>query len=550
MEKIEEMELSEFFLQHKDWKSICCLDKSNNKIYRKDTPDKDDYGYVLFSDNKMVIKWNKWNEEIFYIDEKKQYIYEDIYKNKYENINILDNENKFLIILNKLNKKFIIWNIPNILGQYIKNDNNLILYFSNKLIIKKYKKISDNFYFSESIEKNFYQIELMNNNILTKFIFNKINSEFYNINNILENGYYKINENILNMKWINGVEKKFYTNIFYSFEDLNRNGINIIKPNSIVLNNKVLFSNISLCKNKIILTSIFYKNEKIKTDLLKLDINIKSNKILKKNIYENNHYESSKMMILELEKYEEHLILNINEESIYLHQLYIPEHNISAMTLFKDDYCLLKKYLEYYSILDVTIFFIYYNGKINNKLIDFLNKNISDKYKIYLVEWDYTYWWYINKDEKHHHAQTMAINDSLHILKNYGKYTLYNDLDEYIVMNDEYSNFTHMITENQDIDMFIFKNQFCKIYNKDNLIRYEDFYEKFDLSKIILGNYWDKAREKNLIKLENINIMGVHDYFIHDINIIIKKKDISKFYHIINFEEKNREILMTEYVVN
>ena len=117
-------------------------------------------------------------------------------------------------------------------------------------------------------------------------------------------------------------------------------------------------------------------------------------------------------------------------------------------------------------------------------------------------------------------------------------------------MNDEYSNFTHMITENQDIDMFIFKNQFCKIYNKDNLIRYEDFYEKFDLSKIILGNYWDKAREKNLIKLENINIMGVHDYFIHDINIIIKKKDISKFYHIINFEEKNREILMTEYVVN
>ena len=44
--------------------------------------------------------------------------------------------------------------------------------------------------------------------------------------------------------------------------------------------------------------------------------------------------------------------------------------------------------------------------------------------------------------------------------------------------------------------------------------------------------------------------MGVHDYFIHDINIIIKKKDISKFYHIINFEEKNREILMTEYVVN
>ena len=544
------MELSEIYLQHKDWNGLCCLDKSNNKIYRKDIVDNDDYGYVSFLDNKMVIKWNKWNEEIFYINKEKQYIYENIYKNTYDSISILDNENKFVVILNKLNNKFIIWNIPHIIGKYIKNDTNLILYFTNKSIIKKYKKVSDTFYFSESIEKNFYQIELMNNNILTKFIFNRINKEFYNINDISENGYYNINENILNMKWINGIEKKFYTNIFYSFEDLNRNGINIIKPNNIVLNNKVLFSNITLCKNKIILTSIFYKNEKIKTDLLKLDINIKSNKILKRSIYENNHYESSKMMILELEKYEEHLILNINEESIYLQQLYISEHNISAMTLFKDDYCLLKKYLEYYSILGVTIFFIYYNGKINNTLIDFLNKNISDKYKIYLVEWNYTYWWFINKDEKHHHAQTMAINDSLHILKNYGQYTLYNDLDEYIVMNSEYSDFTHMITENKDIDIFVFKNQFCKIYNDDNLIRYEDFYEKFDLSKIILGNYWDKAREKNLIKLENINIMGVHDYFIHDINIIIKKKDISKFYHIINFEEKNREILMTEYVVN
>ena len=345
------MELSEIYLQHKDWNGLCCLDKSNNKIYRKDIVDNDDYGYVSFLDNKMVIKWNKWNEEIFYINKEKQYIYENIYKNTYDSISILDNENKFVVILNKLNNKFIIWNIPHIIGKYIKNDTNLILYFTNKSIIKKYKKVSDTFYFSESIEKNFYQIELMNNNILTKFIFNRINKEFYNINDISENGYYNINENILNMKWINGIEKKFYTNIFYSFEDLNRNGINIIKPNNIVLNNKVLFSNITLCKNKIILTSIFYKNEKIKTDLLKLDINIKSNKILKRSIYENNHYESSKMMILELEKYEEHLILNINEESIYLQQLYIPEHNISAMTLFKDDYCLLKKYLEYFHIL-------------------------------------------------------------------------------------------------------------------------------------------------------------------------------------------------------
>ena len=36
------------------------------------------------------------------------------------------------------------------------------------------------------------------------------------------------------------------------------------------------------------------------------------------------------------------------------------------------------------------------------------------------------------------------------------------------------------------------------------LIKYKDFTSKFDLSKIIKGNYWDKGREKFIVKLENI----------------------------------------------
>ena len=215
------------------------------------------------------------------------------------------------------------------------------------------------------------------------------------------------------------------------------------------------------------------------------------------------------------------------------------------MTLFKDDYNLLKRYLKYYQNLGVNIFYIYYNKKIDHKIIENITKINEFNSKIYLTEWNYLYWWKYDDEVKHHHAQTMAINDSLNILKNYGKYILYNDLDEYFLL-DKYNNFINLIDKNKDVDIFIFKNRFCKM--GEELIKYEDFDEKFDLSKIIEGNYWDTFREKNLIKLENINVMGVHSCFKKFNDINIHEKIVNQFYHIINFEEKYREVLMTEYI--
>jgi hypothetical protein len=276
------------------------------------------------------------------------------------------------------------------------------------------------------------------------------------------------------------------------------------------------------------------------------DINFTLEYSFKKHIYDNhNIYEPSLIFLLELDEYLENVILTIhykeNVIEIYLEQLNITDHKISAMTLFKDDYPLLKKYLEYYQNLGVNLFYIYYNKEIDHKIIEYIT-NISNGLHIYLIEWDYVYWWKYNKTINHHHAQTMAINDALHILKNYSQYLLYNDLDEYFLFG-KYIHINDMIEENKDVDIFIFKNRFCKI--GDTLIKYEDFYEKFDLTKIIEGNYWDKGREKNMIKLENINIMGIHSTY--DLKSF-KELIVNQFYHIINFEEKYRENLMTQYI--
>ena len=66
-----------------------------------------------------------------------------------------------------------------------------------------------------------------------------------------------------------------------------------------------------------------------------------------------------------------------------------------------------------------------------------------------------------------------------------------------------------------------------------NLIKYNDFDKEFDLNKIILGNYWDSGREKNLIKTDKINVMGIHKCFpnFSQKNIVLKE-NFSLFYRL------------------
>jgi len=359
-------------------------------------------------------------------------------------------------------------------------------------------------------------------------------------------GNYSFQHNILILKLRNITNKyiKFYDNIYHNNY---KNNISIIQPNTIYFNNIILFSNITLCKKNIIFTSIYYvKNLFNIEDII---IIVKNENIIKKNVYNNdNIYEPSLSIILELENIANNINIIIEYKNkqyeVFLEQLHIIDHHISAMTLFKDDYYLLNRYLKYYEDLGVNIFYIYYNNKIDYKIIDQIQKLNVNQSKIYLTEWNYIYWLKYD-NTKQHFAQTMAINDSLHILKNYSNYILYNDLDEYFLL-DTYNNLNDLINKNKDIDIFVFKNRFCKMGNE--LIKYKDFDEKFNLSNIIEGNYWDKYREKNLIKCENINVMGVHSYFKNFSQKEIKDKVVDQFYHIINFEEKHRDILMTKYI--
>jgi hypothetical protein len=543
------MNINNLYIYHRDWEGTCNLD--NNKIFRENFID--EFGIYEIKNNKLLIKWDKWNEEEFYYyNNSSIYYLKEIFENNYSTIYLLKKDDINLIILDKNNNNYILYNSINLSLNKILEDTYTI---NNDLIITNYKSIVyknliNNIYCNiEDFYNNlFFELKITNNSINETYIFNRIQKIFYNSININNRGVYNIIENCIYMNWDNGYTKKFYSNKYTNYDKINKN-INIIKPVNIIIDNRVLFSNISLCKNKIILTSMHFKSKNWDYNLL--NINISNCTIINKTIIDNDdQYESSTVIILELDVYLNNLFLNITyrdkyKVNVYLEQLNIHEHKISAMTLFKDDYHLLKRYLKYYSNLGIDIFYLYYNKKIDYLLVEEITKLNENNYIIYLVEWDYIYWWK-DKDEssKYHHAQLMAINDSLNILKNYGEYLLYNDLDEYI--DNNFIDFNKLIEHNKQIDIFIFKNRFCKMGNE--LIKYKDFDYKFNLDNIIQGNYYPEYREKNLIKLNSIDIMGIHKYFKKYNTNIVNELVVSQFFHIINYEEKNRDFLMNEYV--
>ena len=72
-------------------------------------------------------------------------------------------------------------------------------------------------------------------------MFNKKYKKFYSTKNI------EIIDNCIYMDWDNGTKKSFYSTKYISNF---KNDITIIKPKKIIIENRVLFSNISLCKKK------------------------------------------------------------------------------------------------------------------------------------------------------------------------------------------------------------------------------------------------------------------------------------------------------------
>ena len=193
----------DIFIYHKDWSGKCII--KDELIFRENS--NEDFGKYIFRNNELLIKWEKWDEEYFIRMENNIYVY----KKYISNIKMfyLLKKNETMEILYDSEKK-------NFINNNISYTENVIIY--NKNIYKKYFK---NIFIYENEENYFFYIDTVNFNKKTRYILNKLNNTFFEYTHLKNDGTYSTDNNILYLKFKNGIEKKFLSNIYYEENNIN-----------------------------------------------------------------------------------------------------------------------------------------------------------------------------------------------------------------------------------------------------------------------------------------------------------------------------------------
>ena len=186
-------------------------------------------------------------------------------------------------------------------------------------------------------------------------------------------------------------------------------------------------------------------------------------------------------------------------------------YKLVLTTLFKDDFNFFPLFYDYYKKQGVEKFYMYYNGKINSKIID-----VIEKEDVVLIPWNFPYRYSktkIFKSEKRGKLPswtTVAQIGQMHnALYKYGKdnseYMIFCDIDEYLhIDNDTIRSYVF----NNKKDIYGFNNIWAKtIENQETL---KVFPNEFLVSKKLFkyGN-----RSKNIYNTQKVNTIGIHKVF-------------------------------------
>jgi FkbM family methyltransferase len=358
----------------------------------------------------------------------------------------------------------------------------------------------------------------------------------------------------------------------FNFIKENNNSLNIEYPNNFYLEkDRYLFNDIFISGTNIIAVSMIYPDIKINFNEIEIEYLDKKSNFTKINIHE--IHESSVICILEdsdFSKYFEknktiNIIIKYNnkKQSFILNNNHnLNKYNLTFGTHFKNDYKLVRPWIEYYSQFGVEHFYLYYNDTITEDVYNFMLT--LDQTKFTLVQWKYKMWlndigwenkkeavalpssvrWknsnvnLLNKNlsKNIHHSQVMAVNTIIQKYKYSSKWIGLFDLDEYIVCND----LTNLLKEFNlnSTAVVYFLNSWAYIDNTTS-----ETFNIMDLKdkKITrdLNNYKYGVRNKNIINPLNIINYGIHipKKYINTSKIINSNH---YFLHFYKFSPKNR----------
>ena len=225
------------------------------------------------------------------------------------------------------------------------------------------------------------------------------------------------------------------------------------------------------------------------------------------------------------------------ETEFRLYYLYSPpiqdkKYTLIQSTLFKHDKHLFPIFFNYYSQFQIGKYYLYYNGKVSEKILNFFKEYPN----VQIIEWDYLYTHKKYDADVWHHAQPCQVT---HVLYKYGKqyadYILLNDFDEYIDMQ---GNSLQMILQRNMYDMLIFENYWADL-PEDNT-----YFPK----KIPNTFYCSEKRElfphqsKCIFKTSSIDTLSMHQAFSFTKQNPYICPIYFKLYHFWKWSGKNRTL--------
>ena len=207
---------------------------------------------------------------------------------------------------------------------------------------------------------------------------------------------------------------------------------------------------------------------------------------------------------------------------------------------YQDDFALIPQFVKYYSeVIGIQHFYLYYNGSLDDVHLPQL-ENVT------YIEWNYPYNAKTTENGCFIHcSQIGSVNDLLSWAKQFSKYIMFVDLDEFVYWNNSIPLIQYIL--NQNYKCYGMRNVFTALKNSSTTVSYNE-----NWIKMLLNNDFEvipticefQFRSKCIVRTD-IKLMGVHkivDPIYTDIleETLIFDPDICGFHHIYNFSERTR----------
>ena len=418
---IEKQSQNDIYIVHHTWEDKLIL--NNNNCYRESNHDK---GKFILNNNKLIIKWDDYDEEIFNYNNDDKYYLEinkvDIVENDIIENNIIDTNDQ---------------NIENGQIYYEVENNNINEEVVEEIIYKNIEEnIENNDVFHESQELKL----LVKNNSWEDFIIcQKENQECYRQNIPSDKGTYIINNNYLYINWEQWDNETFYKNENYYI-----NNSKLLNNFKFILKDYTEYYDIDK-------EYIYINNNKYEYDLINKKLFI-------------HNYELNEFIFLDNEYYHKYYFDKCTIDNN--NYLFFKNENIILNNL----HIIIAKY-EYMNnntnIINIKWFDnknLYYKIKKDNSIFDIIELNsIKIKIKEDIIQKYYIFEQLLYDEHFNNFLEIGELNGDTLILKNNLKYVRNENENIYILENKEINK--EVILFDKDYKTYYYDTNF--IYNSD-----------------------------------------------------------------------------------